>query len=347
MFNMRYVFGAFLIAAIVAYGFTPLARHIAFKFKLLDYPDRKKSHAHPTPLLGGLAIYMAFFAAILFTTEINSYIWGIFIGGTVIFFLGVVDDKLGMMPKMKLSGQVLIALIVFKAGLRVSTFEDYYLCMFFTVFWIVGMTNAFNLLDNLNGLSSGIAGISAIFFGILALQNSEMYVALIAFALAGACFGFLKHNFPKADIFMGDSGSMLLGFVLACLAILGTWKTDKITLSLSLPILILGYPIFDTSLVTFLRLREGRPVFIGGRDHSSHILASMGLKKTRAVLVIYIVSILLGVSALLVSRLPIYLASAVLAATVLCMLAFGISLSFTRLKSAKLLRHNGHNGQKK
>lgn len=332
------IFGAFFVAIIISYGFTPLIRQIAFKIKLLDHPNSKKSHGHPTPLLGGLSIFLAFFTGVLFTTDINYCIFGILAGSTILLVLGIVDDKLGMMPEVKLSAQVLVALIAYKAGVRVVTFEDYYLSMFFTVFWIVGITNAFNLLDNLNGLSSGIAGISSVFFGIMALLNSQFYIAVLSFALAGACFGFLKHNFPKAKIFMGDSGSMILGFVLACIAILGSWETDKISLSLSLPILVLGYPIFDTTLVTSLRLIEKRPVFLGGKDHSSHILASLGFKKKRAVLLIYIISILLGLSAFLVSASPLPMAIGILLTTVASMTGFGAYLALKRLKSAKLRR---------
>lgn len=338
MATIQDVFGAFFIALIISYGFTPLARQIAFKIKLLDHPNSKKSHAHPTPLLGGVSIFAAFFAGVLFTTDINSNMCGILIGGTILMLLGIIDDKLGMMPQMKLSGQILASLIAYKFGVRVITFEDYYLSMFFTCFWIVGITNAFNLLDNLNGLSSGIAGISAIFFGIMALLDSQVYVAVLSFALAGACFGFLKHNFPKASIFMGDSGSMFLGFILACTAILGSWETDKISLSLSLPILVLGYAIFDTTLVTFLRLVEKRPVSLGGRDHSSHILASLGFKKKRAVLLIYLICFLLGLSAFLVSTLPLSIAIAIFLFTAASMIGFGAYLSLKRLKSAKLRR---------
>lgn len=340
MITFQDIFGAFFIALIVTYGFTPLARQIAFKVKLLDEPNHKKSHSHPTPLLGGLAIYIAFFAAVLLTTDFNDYIYGIWIGATIIFLLGIVDDKLGMMPKMKLSGQILAAFVVYKFGLRVSTFEDYYVSMFFTIFWIVGITNAFNLLDNLNGLSSGIAGIAAVFFGIIAIRDSQIYVAVLSFALAGACFGFLKHNFPKASIFMGDSGSMFIGFILACLAILEVWKTDMISLSLAIPVLILGYPIFDTSLVTFIRLKEKRPIFIGGRDHSSHILASLKFKKIRAVLLIYIITCLLGLSAFLVSALPLKMALIIFFITVASMASFGSYLAVKRFGSAKARRLN-------
>ena len=283
-------------------------------------------------------MFLAFFTAVLFTTDVNNYAYGILVGSVILLAIGMIDDKLGMMPRLKLSAQILVALIAYKTGIRVITFEDYYISMFFTVFWIVGITNAFNLLDNLNGLSSGIAGISAVFFGIMAILNSQVYIAVLSFALAGACFGFLKHNFPKANIFMGDSGSMFLGFSLACIAILGSWETDKISLSLSLPVLILGYPIFDTTLVTFLRIKEKRSVFIGGKDHSSHILASLAFKKKKAVLLIYAICVLLGLSAFLVSALPLVAAVTVLAIATLSMLSFGFYLASKRLKSAKLRR---------
>jgi len=343
MVTIQDVFGAFFIAIILSYGFTPLAGHIAFKIKLLDHPNSKKSHAHPTPLLGGLSMFLAFFVAVFFTTGMTSYMSGILMGAAILMILGMIDDKVGMMPRMKLSGQILAALIVYKAGIKVVTFEDYYVSMAFTVFWIVGITNAFNLLDNLNGLSSGIAGISCIFFGIMALVNSQVYIAVLSFALAGACFGFLKHNFPKARIFMGDSGSMFLGFTLASIAILGSWETDKISLSLSLPILVLGYPIFDTTLVTILRIREKRSIFIGGRDHSSHILASLKFKKKRAVLAIYAICILLGISALLMATLPLPAAIGVFLIAGAGMISFGFYLASTRAKSAKLQRkHKKH-----
>ncbi|NQU95507.1 MAG: undecaprenyl/decaprenyl-phosphate alpha-N-acetylglucosaminyl 1-phosphate transferase [Candidatus Omnitrophica bacterium] len=338
MITTQDIFGAFFIAIIISYGFTPLARQIAFKIKLLDHPSSKKSHAHPTPLLGGLSILLAFFTAVFFTTNINSQMYGILAGGIILMTLGMIDDKLGMMPKMKLSGQILAALIVYKAGVRVITFEDYYVSMFFTVFWIVGITNAFNLLDNLNGLSSGIAGISAIFFGVMALLNSQVYVAVLAFALAGACFGFLKHNFPEAKIFMGDSGSMFLGFTLACIAILGSWETEKISLSFCLPILVLGYPIFDTTLVTFLRIKEKRSIFIGGKDHSSHILASLGFKKKRAVVLIYVICMMLGLAAFLISVFSLAIGTTIFVITTLSMFGFGIYLWIIRSKSAKLRR---------
>jgi UDP-GlcNAc:undecaprenyl-phosphate GlcNAc-1-phosphate transferase len=200
--------------------------------------------------------------------------------------------------------------------------------MIFTYFWIVGITNAFNLLDNMNGLSAGIAVIASIFFGVVMFSSDQLPVAIVAFALAGAGLGFLKHNFPKASIFMGDTGSLVLGFVLATLAVMGSWSTKFLTTSLAMPILILAYPIFDTALVTVMRLIEGRSIFQGGRDHSSHRMALLGFRKKRAVLAIYAICIALGVSALFVQRLPLKTAITLITCIAVALVALGIRLAF-------------------
>ena len=352
--NTRWdVLGALIIGLIVSFGFTPFLRRIALKFGFLDHPEQKKAHSHPTPLLGGLAIYIAFFASMLFSVEVSRVVMGIFLASGMLLLVGLVDDRMGMMPQLKLCMQILAALTVFKFGLRVTTIEDYYLCMFFTVFWIVGITNAFNLLDNLNGLSSGIAVIAAFFFCILAFSEGDYMVAALAAGIVGSCIGFLRYNFPRAHIFMGDSGSLVLGFLLACLAIIGSWETERVTLSLSIPIVILGYPIFDTTLVTLIRIREGRSIFQGGKDHSSHILSliwfkkmknkdtsgiltSIGFKKKRAVLLIFIVCVLLGVSALIIRYAHPLVGMADLIITTIAMAGFGLRLLYVRKKMVRM-----------
>jgi len=329
--------GAFLIGFIVAYGFTPFIREVAFKTGMLDHPAGKKSHAHPTPLLGGVAIFIAILTAVVFSMGLDRGMIGIFIGASMLLLTGLVDDKLGMMPQLKLCVQILAGFTAFKFGLAVTTIEDYYLSMFFTVFWIVGITNAFNLLDNLNGLSGGIAAISAFFFCAITFMNGDYQTAALSACIAGACAGFLPYNFfPRARIFMGDSGSLVLGFLLACIAIMGSWETDKISLSLSIPIAILGYPIFDTTLVTLIRLREGRSIFQGGKDHSSHILAFVGLKKKRAVLLIFGICLLLGVAALIIKYSPSGPGFTALASAFAAMTAFGARLFYLRSKMVKI-----------
>lgn len=330
MLRIKSVIEVFVLTLVISYIITPVVKNIAVKLKYIDHPKTNKVHAHPTALLGGVAIYASFIVGLLttagFTFDVRFI--SIIIGSTFLLVVGLVDDKMGMMPEVKLLGQFLAAMIVIKAGVRVEFLHNYYLDTLFTYLWIVGITNAFNLLDNMNGLSAGIAVIASIFFGIVMCTSGQIDVAVIAFALAGSGLGFLKHNFPKANIFMGDTGSLVLGFVLAALAVMGSWSTKFLTTSLAMPILILAYPIFDTMLVTIMRLIEGRSVFQGGRDHSSHRIALLGLKKIGAVLTIYGICIALGLSALLVQRLPLKSALALITGTAVLMLAFGIRLAY-------------------
>ena len=325
---------AFLIAALVAYLITPFVKILAIKLNYLDHPKDNKVHAHPTPLLGGVVIFIAFLISV--TTKIQTIsittIEAILLGSVILLVIGLIDDRMGMMPKIKLLGQFLAAMVVIKAGLRMSFIDNYYLSVIVTYIWIIGITNSFNLLDNMNGLSAGIAAIAAFFFGVIMYINGQAALAAISFALAGSAAGFLKYNFPKAEIFMGDTGSLILGFVLSCLAILSNWNSSFFTNRTFIPILVLGYPIFDTSLVTVMRLLERRSIFDGGKDHSSHRLALLGLKRFGAVLVIYAICILLGMAALVISEVKF------MPALIICILSFfamsvlGIRLSFVDSK---------------
>lgn len=330
------ILGTFVISLMVSYGFTPMVIKAALRLGYLDQPEDKKAHMRATPLLGGVAIYIAILTSIVFSIPMNETMKGVLLGSATLFVLGLIDDKLGMMPQLKLSVQVIAALTVFKFGLRVTTIEDYYLCMAFTVFWIVGITNAMNLLDNLNGLSSGIAAIASAFFCLIAFFEGNYMSAALAAGITGACLGFLKYNFPRANIFMGDTGSLVLGFLLACLAIMGSWKTDVVTLSLSMPFIILAYPIFDTTLVTAIRLKEGRSIFQGGKDHSSHILAYTGSRKKRAVLLIFLICFLLGLAAVTIKYSPVVIGFPVLIFTALAMAVFGLRLLYVRGKMIEM-----------
>ncbi len=332
LYSTYSVTASFFISFFVAYLITPLFRLFAIKLGFLDHPQfQKKSHAKPMPLPGGGAIIFSFFVSILLTTRLEKVLIPLSIGTTVLLVFGLIDDKMGMMPNIKLASQLIAALIVIRMGIKIDTIQNHYLSLIFTVFWIISITNSFNLLDNLNGLSSGIAGISAIFFGLLAFKNGQMFVATLSCALAGSCFGFLRHNFPRARIFMGDAGSMFLGFMLSCIAILGSWETEKITISLSLPLLILSYPIFDTVLVTSIRLLEKRSIFQGGKDHSSHILASLGLKKRRAVLYIFGICLFTGLCAYVMDTMSTTVGFGVMVIAYGFLLLLGINLLYIKL----------------
>ena len=328
------IIGAFFISLVLSYLLTPAAGAVARRIGLIDKPATTKAHAHPTPLLGGLAIFVAYILAVIFTTDITRSVAAIFIGGAILLVIGIVDDKTGIMPNIKLFGQLVAAMVVVRMGIRVEFIPNYYLAMIFSCIWIVGITNAVNLLDNLNGLSAGITTISGFFFGLLAWMRGDLMVATLAIALCGSSLGFLKHNFPKARIFMGDAGSQFIGFLLATVAILGNWSSPTHITSLSIPIFILGYPIFDTTLVVISRIRDGRSIFQGGKDHSSHRLALLGFKKRRAVLVIFFINFCLGFAGFIISKVKIHAAAVLIALVVfLCMVALGLRLGMIAVGS--------------
>ncbi len=328
------IIGAFIISVVLSYLLTPTAGLVASRAGLVDSPSSRKAHAHPTPLLGGLAIFISYFLAIGFTGGAHNNAIAIFIGGLILLCIGIIDDKAGMMPNIKLFGQLVAALIVVKMGIRVDFIKNYYFSLIFSCVWIIGITNAINILDNLNGLSAGISAIAAFFFGLLAWERGDFAVATLALALCGSSAGFLKHNFPKAAIFMGDAGSLFMGFLLATIAILGNWSSPTQITSLAIPILILGYPIFDTTLVVISRISQGRSIFDGGKDHSSHRLAVLGLKKKRAVLLIFFINFCLGLSGYILSKLKSPVAALLVALVVfLCMIALGIRLGMVHVGS--------------
>lgn len=264
---------AFCAALAISLILTPLVARFALKINFVDSPSGKKVHAKPTPLLGGVAIYFSFIFAISLTVEADRAFLASLVGGTVIMAMGIIDDRFKLIPRLKLLAQFIAAIITIMMGVQVAFIKIPFLSMVFTCLWIVGMTNAFNLIDNINGLSAGIAATASFFFGVLAFINGNFVLAGTSFALMGSALGFLKYNFPKAHIFMGDAGSMFLGFMLASIAVAGGWKTSSVTTSLAIPILILGYPIFDVTFVTVMRMLEGRPISMGGKDHSSHRFA--------------------------------------------------------------------------
>jgi UDP-GlcNAc:undecaprenyl-phosphate GlcNAc-1-phosphate transferase len=281
---------AFLISFLCVIVLTPQVKRFALRYKIVDNPSARKVHKKPTPLLGGLAIFSAFAICLhIVVHPLPKEIQGLFLAGALVILLGLWDDYLGMKPGTKFLGQVLITLLViFVFDIRSSIFNhDFHdlLDVGLSLLWIVGLTNSFNLLDNMDGLSAGIAGIAAFFFFILAAKAGQGALALTMAILAGSCAGFLIYNFSPASIFMGDMGSMFLGSTLAMTGVLvqirslNTWVlADSFPIQNYqvftgiVPLLILGLPIFDTTLVTILRILNGRRISQGGKDHASHRL---------------------------------------------------------------------------
>ena len=291
----------FTAALVLAIGATPLARRLALRTGMIDQPNDRKVHTSPIPLLGGAAMYGAFVLALLLFADrfYVSQIISIVVGATWVSFLGVWDDRVHLRPSIKLAGQVFGALILVASGITVELFDVPLLNTAITLFWIVGITNAMNLLDNMDGLSGGVAAVAAAFFMLLAVENGQFLVGSLSAALLGASIGFLIYNFNPALIFMGDSGSLFIGFMLAAVGIKLRFPDHPTIATWFIPILILGLPIFDTTLVFISRLRRGvNPFTHGGKDHTSHRLVTRGATVREAVLALYLVSGALGMAAM-------------------------------------------------
>jgi len=336
MLNLIYAY-LFLFSLALSLIFVPLTRHLAFYLNMIDRPQGRKAHDHPRPLLGGLAIYAAFSAVLLaqiigfvickdspwfstrfpFLTEQSKHflevlpkllaIWG---GATLMVMLGFIDDRrgAGFSYKIKFVLQIAAACLLPLAGVRTDFMPSTALNALITIIWIVGITNAFNLLDNMDGLSAGIAVIAAAIFFLITAAQAQVFSAMIFALLIGAVLGFLIYNFNPAKIFMGDTGSLFLGYMLAALSITSSYvvPTSANLLPVISPLLILSLPIFDTLSVMIIRRREGRPLFIGDRRHFSHRLIELGMSQHGAVIFIYLVALSLGVAAALLPYLPLW-----------------------------------------
>ncbi len=295
----------FTAALALALAATPAARKLAVRTNMVDQPAQRKAHLTPTPLLGGLAIYAAVLLALIFFGD-KFYVHqvaGIIVGATLISFLGLWDDRMPLPAWIKLLGQLLPAVVLILTGVKVSIFPWEALNVVTTLIWVLFITNAVNFLDNMDGLSAGIAGMASAYFLLLAALSGQYLVGALAAAMLGACIGFLVYNFNPASIFMGDTGSLFLGFVLAALGIKLRFPTNIPAVTWLVPVLVLGVPILDTSLVIISRLRRGKnPFTTPGKDHLSHRLVKMGYTRREAVLTLYLLGSIFGMIAVFVTQ---------------------------------------------
>ena len=301
--------------------------------------------------MGGIAIYLGISAAIFFLADFSS-VWPhfyrtsgkvsvpspgavIWLGMTFLFILGLLDDFLHIKPQTKLVGQILTATLVAFLGFRLHWFTSLTVDTMITMAWIVGITNAFNLLDNMDGLCAGIALVAASFLALI-FWNLAPEAAVIALAVAATLAAFLVFNFNPASIFMGDSGSLIIGFTLAVLSLYHSeLKPGSVLSNIAVPVLLLLVPIFDTSLVTFIRLLSGRKASVGGRDHASHRLVLMGFSERRAVLSLYGIGAIAGLAAIFVGRSDTLTSPAVIIPVAIAILLMGIYLSQLRVYPEK------------
>lgn len=290
---------ALVIGAIVAAASAPLWARLATARGLVVYPRADRWHSRPTPLLGGLALGAGVLVAILFTRDAGgAQLPFVVAGAGVALALGLLDDARHLAPSTKLVGQVIAGGVLVVGGVRFELIPFEPLSFVVTVLWVVALMNAINLIDNMDGLAAGVVAIAAGMLTVTAAGSSPT-ASIVAASAAGASLGFLLHNFYPARIFMGDAGSMLLGYLLAAATLLHTATgAANVAVALIGPIIVLGLPIFDTALVVVSRLWAGLPISRGGRDHASHRLAALGLSDRAAVLFLYAVAAILALAGL-------------------------------------------------
>ncbi len=289
------------VAAFVAAAAAPLTQALARRRGLVDRPKQDRWSKRETPLLGGVALFAGFLVAALVTLPLgDARVRAVLAGATLLFAVGLTDDVRGLRPATKLAAQLAAAAILVLGGVEVHLAEWRMIGIPLTIFWVVGITNALNLLDNMDGLASGGAVISALVLAATGAAGGVEWMPALALATAGAALGFLPWNFSPARQFLGDAGSLPLGFLLAAAGILGTHReAGSVLLVLLAPVFVLGVPILDTTLVTLARRFHGRRVSEGGKDHLSHRLVALGMTERRAVAVLWAVSAAFGGVALL------------------------------------------------
>ena len=310
---IAYVMLALLVALVVSFLMTPVVKTFAYKVGAIDVPkDARRMHKVPIPRLGGLAIFIGFIVSILLFVKITPEMKSILLGAVIIVVLGVVDDIMALPALLKFVVQIVAALIPALNGVSIQALSNpnlfsanaywvlNWLSVPITVLWIVGITNAVNLIDGLDGLANGVSAISAATVLVIALICSEAQVAIVMAALVGACVGFLPYNLNPAKMFMGDTGATFLGFVLATMSIQGLFKFYAV-ISFAVPFLILGLPIFDTAFAMIRRMAHGQSPMQADRGHIHHRLIDMGLNQKQAVATLYVISGILGLSAVVLT----------------------------------------------
>ena len=297
MIREAFVFGMSLILVV---GLTPLIKAFSIRYGYVVQPKQDRWHKTPTALLGGIGIFLAYALPLSYFVVNQPGLWVLLLGAVVIFAVGLLDDFLHLQPYSKLIGQIIAGCVVIGNGIFLGPSTIPLLGMFLTLVWIVGVTNAFNLLDNMDGLSVGTACIGAFCLLLAGIITANSLMTMVAAGLCGSTLGFLWFNFYPAKIFMGDSGSLFLGFTLSTLAITGHWENvTNVFFAMLIPVLVLAVPIFDTSFVSLVRFLNGRAISEGGRDHTSHRLVAFGLPERTTVLLFYTMSLICGVTALL------------------------------------------------
>lgn len=315
----------------ISMGLTSVMRHLALRWHILDHPGDRKNQKRPVPLLGGIAIVVTFYimvmGSLLLVQPVREFgiqwlethvfqflgkdheikLLGISAGGILIALLGLTDDLQTLRPWIKLLGQCVAAAVLVLSDMKLNLFSEEWLgggtaefaSAIFTILWVVFLTNSMNLLDNMDGLSAGVAAIAAFSFFICALRTDEAFICVLLMVFAGSVLGFLIHNLHPARIYMGDTGAMFCGYILATISILITFYDESTPSRVAIvaPLLALSVPIFDTISVVYIRWRAKVPIFQGDRRHFSHRLVNIGMTQQQAVEFIYLVAAVTGLGA--------------------------------------------------
>lgn len=363
---IAYVVLALLAALVVSFLTTPVVKTFAYKVGAIDVPkDARRMHKVPIPRLGGLAIFMGFMVSILLFVNIrgNQQMQSILLGAVVIVVLGVVDDIMALPAGLKFVVQIVAALIPAMHGVTILAFSNpnifsdrlYWvlggLSVPFTVIWIVAITNSVNLIDGLDGLADGVSAISAATMLVIALLYSEAQVAIVMAALVGACVGFMPYNLNPAKMFMGDTGATFLGYILATMSIQGLFKYYAV-ISFVVPFLILGLPIFDTSFAFIRRIAHGQSPMHADRGHIHHRLIDMGLSQKQAVATLYVISAILGLSAVVLTtggeqRAMLFFVTLCIVAVVAARVVFPKEVKEEFREELEELKDHGHHREEK
>ncbi|MDD2682790.1 MAG: MraY family glycosyltransferase, partial [Candidatus Cloacimonetes bacterium] len=321
-FRIYEYLSVFIMSWLFVYGLTPFMIRLANKINFVDKPEARKMHLKSVPLMGGLSVALGFVLLCVYDVALSAGRYfdapmlGYLAGSILIVIIGLIDDKWGMQPSIKMAGQFVVSLLFLLSNFTMTELSAMFGSIFITmpilVLWMVGLMNALNFLDNMDGIISGMAGILGLGFFVFALTNitssnqqAMALIALISLSFAGSTFGFLPYNFNPAKIFLGDAGSMFIGYFLSSMGILmaqyaGNKYNDK--MFYLLPVLLLSYAIFDISLVSYTRRRDGRHVMQGGKDHSTHRINNVlgSVKVTAAI--IYAINVLIALTSIIIFR---------------------------------------------
>jgi len=332
----------FIQALALSFVLTPMTIWLAVRTNHYDHPGHRKIHSQPHPVLGGLAIFLAFNLTVLcdlllvksvFVTGdflarfevfrqlvsdlrvhlpgiglVEKKLYAIMAGGLIVFLAGLWDDRRGLAPRWKLLFQFIASLVLIAFNIQFDLYPRYPLLnRVLTIFWVVGLSNAFNLLDNMDGLSAGVAAIVACFFAACAHQMNQTFMVIIFLTFVGSALGFLHFNRTPARTFMGDAGAMFIGYAVGAISVLMTFYdvSSRSVFALAKPMVILAVPVFDTASVLVIRLKNRKPLFLGDKNHFSHRLVALGMTRKQAVLFIYLVTFCTGLGALLIRELDV------------------------------------------